>query len=101
MKSKIFKTVFPAFALILAISASLAFSPVNNDMAEDATKITTAYYKNGIGIPCPLVTPVLCQLEFVENQACTIQVSGTDRQLFLIQTQNSCVTLLYKCQLPE
>ncbi|WP_303319224.1 DUF6520 family protein [Flavivirga abyssicola] len=96
MKSKIFKTVFPAFAFMLAITASLAFTSANNDVVEEEhTKITKAYVKAGIGQPCQLVTPVCCQVEFAEV-LCTINISGIDRQLFKTRTQTSCNGLLYE-----
>ncbi|WP_303318436.1 DUF6520 family protein [Flavivirga abyssicola] len=100
MKSKIFKTVFPAFALMLAIMASLALTSANNDVAEkeeDATKITIALYKNGIGQPCVEVQDVCCQEEVAE-ELCTINVNGIDRQLFKARTHTSCNILLYKWQ---
>ncbi|WP_330444582.1 DUF6520 family protein [Flavivirga abyssicola] len=102
MKSNFFKIVLPAFALMLAITASLAFTSANNDVAEDTTiEITTAFYKNGLGNPCVLVNPVSCQVEFVEDKPCTISLQGVDRQLFMTETQTSCTVLLYEWEGPQ
>ncbi|WP_303319149.1 DUF6520 family protein [Flavivirga abyssicola] len=100
MKSKIFKIVLPAFALMLAITASLAFTPANDHVVEDGILVSTAYFRNGIQNPCLQLFPVSCQLEFVEDQICAVNINGLDRALFFtkIQALPSCVTLLYKYQ---
>ncbi|WP_330444580.1 DUF6520 family protein [Flavivirga abyssicola] len=98
MKSNFFKIVLPAFALMLAITASLAFTSANNDVAEEEDAVTIAYYKDGIGNPCVEESPVSCQVEFVEDKPCTVLIDTVERQLFQNPTQSSCTVLLYELQ---
>ena len=104
MKTNFFKIVLPAFALMLAITASLAFTPAENDMEEEefGALITVAYRQlvNPPTIPshCSIKTNVSCQFENYENAPiCTVQTGPqTGQQLFGQVTPGICNVILYK-----
>lgn len=94
MKSKIFKIVLPAFALVFAITASLAFTPAENSMVED-TPITSAYFQNPDEFNCTHVNQVDC--DTVGTEICTILGGPSDGiQLFKKNTQNACNIVLFR-----
>ncbi|MDO5971215.1 DUF6520 family protein [Flavivirga aquimarina] len=98
MKTKFFKIVLPAFALMLAITASLAFTSA--DSAEDLLKITVAEYER-TDIVCTVTNEVECQL--TGNELCTIVVQNDAGEnvvvnLYLVTT--NCTVILYE-YIPE
>ncbi|MDO5978209.1 DUF6520 family protein [Flavivirga spongiicola] len=94
MKSKIFKIVLPAFALMLAITASLAFTSVENDAAEQ-TPLEGWYLNNDTPPVCTKVitTPpgsdVNCQTSGAD--VCTLFIPG--QGLKTIYADNQCDNL--------
>ncbi|MDO5968380.1 DUF6520 family protein [Flavivirga aquimarina] len=96
MKTKIFKIAFPALALILAITASLAFTSAENSMADDIV-VTQGWYQNPNEISCTLVSPINCDCTSSYNPICTYTVGFSVHQVY--QKQNSispCNVILYK-----
>ncbi|AXP80866.1 hypothetical protein CJ739_1780 [Mariniflexile rhizosphaerae] len=97
MKSKIFKIVLPAFALVFAITASLAFTPAENGKAEDAP-VNKGWYQNPDANNCVQIMPIQCQTD-IAPQICTTIVFGVERQLFYTATGDittPCNITLYK-----
>ncbi|WP_162880174.1 DUF6520 family protein [Mariniflexile rhizosphaerae] len=92
MKSKIFKIVLPAFALLFAISVSLAFTPAGNSMVEE-TPVTAAFYQNPDENNC---TQVVVDCDTCGCEICTAVIFGIERQLFLKNAGGKCNILLYK-----
>ncbi len=95
MKTKSFKIVLPAFTLMLAITASLAFTPANN--TADDIVVTSGYYQNPNQINCKLVSPIDCDCTSSFNPVCTVILFDGIHQVY--QKQNSispCNVLLYK-----
>ncbi|GAA3586857.1 DUF6520 family protein [Flavivirga amylovorans] len=96
MKSNFFKIVLPAFALMLAITASLAFTPANDaDVTLEQGFIQTLDQQGTI-TACD--ESIICDAE--ENaQVCTVGL-GTPIQVFGKQTlsQTSCSKVLYRVQ---
>ncbi|MDO5968531.1 DUF6520 family protein [Flavivirga aquimarina] len=78
MKSNFFKIVLPAFALMLAITASLAFTSA--DSAETATEIIVAEYIHPDTGFCTFIYEVSCQLQFIdiEQAICTVIVQDNE-----------------------
>ncbi|MGB5819332.1 MAG: DUF6520 family protein [Saonia sp.] len=57
MKSKVFKIALPAFAFMLAIVASFAFTPTQNGLEEEM--FITGFVQNGSAISC-ISVPEIC-----------------------------------------
>ncbi|MDO5970016.1 DUF6520 family protein [Flavivirga aquimarina] len=79
MKSNFFKIVLPAFALMLAITASLAFTPA--DSAEDLLEIDIAEYINpeNVNNDCLPITEVSCQI--TGTVLCTFEIEKDNEEL--------------------
>ena len=104
MKSKIFKIVLPAFALMLAISASLAFTSVENSMEEDAIE-TSGWYQNVVpptqASHCTFVPIINCDTVDQNAGLCSVIVTiggvPTLKQVYKKATPLAlCNTTLYK-----
>ena len=91
MKSNFFKIVFPAFALMLAITASLAFTPAEVNMEDDFAQYQVEYLDaNSV---CQTVTQTKdCQL--TGSIACTINIFGTPFDLYLDPNDPIASTLI-------
>ncbi|MDO5968529.1 DUF6520 family protein [Flavivirga aquimarina] len=100
MKSNFFKIVLPAFALMLAITASLAFTSA--DSAEDTdTKIVIAEYIHPDTQDCTTIDEVCCQL--TGTDLCTAIVknnAGNDVTVDLFLKTSVCNLILYE-YIPE
>lgn len=98
MKTKIFKTVLPTLALILAIAASFAFTPTGNSMAE-YSMVTSGYIQNPDEGNCIAFSPINCNTVNQFNGFCTVTLttpSPTIYRLYLMNFNNKCNVALYK-----
>ncbi|MDO5970015.1 DUF6520 family protein [Flavivirga aquimarina] len=99
MKSNFFKIVLPAFALMLAITASLAFTPA--DSSEDLLKITVAEYSHPDTQDCTFKNEVECQSTGSDICTTIVKNNADDNvtvDLYLVSS--NCITTLYK-YIPE
>ncbi|GAA3586883.1 DUF6520 family protein [Flavivirga amylovorans] len=91
MKTFFFKIVPPAFALMLAVTASLAFTPAND------TSLVQGYIQvldeTGFIVGCD--ESIICSTG--SDQECTVGV-GTPSQVFGLQysSATSCTRVLYR-----
>ncbi|MDO5970393.1 DUF6520 family protein [Flavivirga aquimarina] len=102
MKTKFFKLVLPVMALIMAITASLAFTPVdkNNSMEEDVFAVYWIQRPNQFN--CMPVTQNCTRIN--TGVLCTVFLGGQARQLFDVPNrnfpaglpQNPCNILLFR-----
>ncbi|NMH89703.1 DUF6520 family protein [Flavivirga algicola] len=96
MKTKIFKIVLPALALTLAVTASLAFTPNGNNMA-DAIVVTSGWYQNPDELSCAVASPINCDCTSSYNPVCTIIVGFNVHQVYQrINSISPCNVLLYE-----
>ncbi|MDD7888254.1 DUF6520 family protein [Flavivirga sp. 57AJ16] len=96
MKTNFFKIVLPAFALMLAITASLAFTPAENS-AEDPNETIVDYISN-VTTNCVDADLSIgyCNIEQFEDWIpCTVNLGGAEGVVQLRKDQTSCVTLLF------
>ena len=96
MNTKILKIVLPAFALMLAITASLAFTSAGNTMADDIV-VTSGWYQNPDQLSCVTASPINCDCTSIFNPLCTYMTIFGPKQVY--QKQNSispCNVVLYK-----
>ncbi|MDD7888258.1 DUF6520 family protein [Flavivirga sp. 57AJ16] len=97
MKTIFFKIALPAFAFMFAIMASLAFTSVENDIAEDCP-ITKAWIHHGPDEMCILVDPVNCDTVNQDLGLCTVTILKKTEQLYGKDYNASCANIiLYKC----
>ena len=99
MKTNFFKIVLPAFALMLAITASLAFTPVEEDHVPGLCDVTEAFYQNPDANVCQEVLNIECDIADQGLGFCTIQVGPFTKRLYLKTgiTTGPCNVPLYKC----
>ncbi len=89
MKSNFFKIVLPAFALMLAITASLAFTPAEDITNEDV------YFSNGVkAVELPATLP--CNAILTQNPVCTVQDGPSQEQVYYLDGSNQPTIVLYK-----
>ena len=93
MKTNFLKIVLPAFALMLAITASLAFTSV-----EDDAIVTKAWYQNPDENTCILVEPVRCDTVDQGLGFCEIQQGPITHQLYDKDGNGKCNIELFKPQ---
>lgn len=91
MKSKVFKFVLPAFAFMLAIVASFAFTPT--EIGEDAAP-QTAYILNTSGPGCLITTQTVDDCSPINaGQTCSVTVTPNP---FAVDAYNNSCQLLRK-----
>ncbi len=96
MKTTFFKIVLPAFALILAITASLAFAPNGNNMADDIV-VTSGWFQNPDELSCTVASPINCDCTSSYNPVCTIVVGFSIHQVYQkLNSISPCNVLLYE-----
>lgn len=79
MKSKIFKFILQAFALILAVTAALAFTPAENNLEDDM--LLDVSYINSQSVCVDLASQVDCAL--TGCLPCTINIGSNTFILYL------------------
>ncbi|TGV04057.1 DUF6520 family protein [Flavivirga rizhaonensis] len=99
MRTIFFRTVLPAFALMIAITASLAFASDQNDMADEDATVNTAYDRDPIELYCIIPYPVNCSnvKETPSAPLCTIN-NGTTQVYQRTHTVFECTVVLWEKQ---
>ncbi|NMH89699.1 DUF6520 family protein [Flavivirga algicola] len=90
MKSNFFKIVLPAFALMLAITASLAFTPAEDDI----TTQDVWFADSVLAVQLPATVP--CNTILEENPVCTVQRGPFQEQVFYKDASGEPTIILYK-----
>ncbi|TGV02179.1 DUF6520 family protein [Flavivirga rizhaonensis] len=93
MKTFFFKIVFPAFALILAITASLAFK--SNTLFSPI-----AYYNDDNSQKCEAITPPVDCDTPITGILCSVNIFGqtnNPRHIYMTKTPgNECIFVLFR-----
>ncbi len=92
MKSKIFKIVLPAFTLMFAVVASLAFTSSSTDAPE------TYFYEDTAGVCQTVVIEEVNCAEIISEIPCTVSILGTPTQLYVdkLVITGECIKPLWK-----
>ena len=92
MKTNVLKTVLPAFALMLALVASIAFTSAEKSMEEDAP--VQAYFSDGVAAP----QLENCNLIITTNPVCTNTLFGPrfGEQVYKLDGSGQPTIILYK-----